>query len=323
MKKFQFILIVSFVFVLGKMQSQQAAAYMTIDTNAMMIGDHIDLQVGLTVPEDFIVSWPQWNDTIAPHIEIVKSTSVDTARAKGSLTFKQNLTITSFDSGYFEIPSLDFVFHHKNDTAKYTTSTRKLYLMVDTPVVDTAQAFKAIKGPVDEPYTWREILPWVALGLAIIALVLFLVRYFIRRKKNLPVFVRPKPTLPPHVLAINQLEELRLEKVWQNGNVKEYHTRLTDILREYLENRYHFDAMEMTSDEILDEIETLKVNKEASSKLAGLMQLADLVKFAKGQPTPLENDLSLTHGVDFVNETKLVVVQNLIEKNKETETKEV
>ena len=138
----------------------------------------------------------------------------------------------------------------------------------------------------------------------------------------MPVFVKPKPILPPHILAINQLEELRLAKVWQTGKVKEYHTQLTDIVREYLENRFHFEAMEMTSDEILEEIANQKVNKEATSKLAGILQLADLVKFAKGQPTPLENDLSLSHGVDFVNETKLAIIQNTIENNIETETKE-
>ena len=321
MRRFSFILLGLLIILIGKLHAQQAAAYLSIDTNAMMIGDHVEMELGLTVPEDFLVIWPQFTDSLAPHIEIVNKSAVDSTRANNILTYKQNLTVTSFDSGYFEIPSLDFVFHHKNDTTKYTTSTRKLYLLVNIPVVDTSQAFKVIKGPVDEPYTWREILPWIVLGLAIIALVIFLVRYIIRRKKNLPVFVRPKPVLPPHVLAINKLEELRLEKVWQNGNVKEYHTRLTDILREYLDNRYHFDAMEMTSDEIVEEIENQKVNKEAASKLKGLLHLADLVKFAKGQPTPLENDLCLTHGVDFVNETKLVIIQNIIEQNKETETK--
>lgn len=322
MRKNWFILIISLVLLGGKLQSQQAAAYMSIDTNAIMIGDQIEMQLGLTVPDDFSVLWPQLVDSVAPHIEIVSKTEIDTTRTDNSLTFKQNLTITSFDSGYFEIPSVEFMFRHKNDTVSYKTSTRSLYLMVNTPVVDTAQAFKAIKGPVSEPYTWREILPWVALGIAIIGLIIFLIWYLKRKKKNLPVFVKQKPQLPAHVVAISKLEELRLAKVWQGGKVKEYHTELTDILREYLENRFQFEAAEMTTDEILDEITNLKVNKDAESKLAGILQMADLVKFAKGQPTPLENDLCLSHGVDFVNETKKTVVQNTIENNSETEIKE-
>jgi hypothetical protein len=306
----------------SKLQAQQATAYSTLDTNAIMIGDQVEMQLGINIPDDFTVIWPLLVDSLAPHIEIVSKSGIDTTRTNNNLTFRQNLKITSFDSGYFEIPSIEFIFHHKNDTASYKTSTRLLYLMVNVPVVDTAQAFKAIKGPVPEPYTWREILPWVLLGLAIIGLVIFLVWYIKRRRKNLPVFVKPKPVLPPHVIAIKKLEELRLEKVWQNGKVKEYHTQLTDIVREYLENRFHFEALEMTTDEIVVEIKNHKVNNEAASKLAGILQLADLVKFAKGQPTPLENDICLTHGVDFVNETKLLIIQNSIENNKETETKE-
>ena len=322
MKKIWFILFISLALLFGKLSAQQVAAYSSLDTNAMMIGDQVEMQLGINLPDDFTVDWPQLIDSVAPHIEIVNKTAIDTTRVNNNLTLKQNLTITSFDSGYYEIPSIEFVFHHKNDTVSYKTSTRLLYLAVNVPVVDTAQAFKAIKGPVSEPYTWREILPWVALGLAVIGLIIFLVWYIRRRRKNLPVFVKPKPILPPHVLAIKKLEELRLEKIWQNGHVKEYHTMLTDIMREYLENRFHFEAMEKTTDEILEEIANQKINKEASSKLAGILQLADLVKFAKGQPTPLENDLSLNHGIDFVNETKLVIIRDTIENNSETETKE-
>ena len=322
MRKELFLILFSLLLLSGKLHSQQVEAYATIDTNAMLIGDQVGMQLGITVPEDFVVSWPKFTDSLAPHIEIVSKSAIDTISGNKILTFKQNLNITSFDSGYFEIPALEFIFQHKNDTVYYKANTRALYLMVNTPVVDTAQAFKAIKGPISEPYTLREMLPWIALALAIIALVVFLVWYIKRRKKNLPVFVKPKPKLPPHVLAINQLEELRLEKVWQNGKVKEYHTRLTDILREYLENRFHFEAMEMTSDEINEEIFNLKVNNEAAAKLKSLLQLADLVKFAKGQPTPLENDLCLAHGVDFVNETKLVVMHDAPENNTITETKE-
>jgi len=142
-------------------------------------------------------------------------------------------------------------------------------------------------------------------GLAAAGLTV-LIFWLIRRRKNKkPLFERkPKPALPPHVVAINKLEELRLAKVWQNGKIKQYHSELTDIMREYLDNRYHFDAPEMTSDEILEALRGIMKNKEAMEKLSGVFFLSDMVKFAKAQPTALENDLSLSHCVDFVNETK-------------------
>jgi hypothetical protein len=125
------------------------------------------------------------------------------------------------------------------------------------------------------------------------------------------------------VEAIRKLEELRLARVWQSGKVKQYHSSLTDIMKNYLKRRFGFDAPEMTSDEILDELKVHNINQETTEKLKGVMQLADLVKFAKAQPTPLENDLSLEHCIDFVKETKPVVeTQDENEKLKLSDKKE-
>lgn len=287
--------------------SQNVEAFAKLDTSAIMIGDQIGLELGISIPDAFLVVWPIYNDTINANIEIINKKPIDTSGLENGLRLTQHFTITSFDSGYFELPSFEFSFHHESDTVNFTTTANTLFLMVNTPVVDTAQAFKAIKGPVKEPYTFWEIFPWVALGLAVIGLIVFAIWYIRKRRKNQPVFAgKPKPKLPPDVLAIQKLGELRLAKVWQQGRLKNYYTELTDIAREYFEGRYHFDAMEMTSDEIMKSLSNLSKNKEANEKMRNVLQLSDLVKFAKTHPTPLENDLSLNHVLDFVNETKVV-----------------
>jgi hypothetical protein len=304
--------IVAFIFVISSFTgwSQNAEAYARLDSSIIMIGDQVELELGIRLPENFAVSFPFFQDTLTSHIEILKKQPLDTTKVDGGQLIKQLYTITSFDSGYFALPEFEFMFHHKEDTILYRSNANALYLMVNTPVVDTSQAFKAIKGPVKEPYTFWEVFPWIALGLIVAGLILFAIWYIRKRRKNQPVFVRkPKPALPPGVLAIQKLEELRLAKVWQQGKLKEYHTQLTDIAREYFEGRYHFDALEMTSDEIMENLLNLNKNKEANEKMRNVLQLADLVKFAKALPTPLENDLSLNHVVDFVNETKLVPQQ--------------
>lgn len=288
--------------------AQNVEAYAKLDTNAMMIGDHVGLQLGLKMPEGFIARWPQLIDTISKNIEIISKQPVDTLKSNGSLEFKQLLTITSFDSGYFALPEFKFHYQNGNDSTKFTVGSNQLYLMVNVPKVDTTQAFKVIKGPVEEPVTFAEIFPWLLLGLVVIGIAGFLWWYIRKRKKNQPVFIRrPKPALPPDILAIQKLEELRLAKIWQQGKLKVYFTELTDIVREYLDGRFNIDAMEMTSYEINEAIEEKKVNSQAIEKLRNVLELADLVKFAKAQTTPLENDLSLNHCVDFVKETKPVI----------------
>ena len=303
------ILIIIILFISAGVQlkaQSNVEAWAKLDSASIMIGDQIGMELGIKVPGNFVVEWPQYTDTVTSHIEVIKKQKIDTIHKDGNVILSQLYTITSFDSGYFEIPPAEFRFHPAGDTAvKYTANTNTLFLNVTTPVVDTTKAFKPIVGPVREPYTFAEIFPWVLLGLAVIGGIVFLIWYIRRKKKNKPLFVRkPKPALPPDVEAIQNLEELRLAKVWQQGKVKEYYTQLTDIMRHYFERRYRFDAPEMTSDEILEKLAEEKVNDQAIGKMKDVLQLADLVKFAKAQPTPLENDLSISHCIDFVKETK-------------------
>jgi len=291
----------------NQMMAQNAEAYTKIDTNAIIIGDQIGLEFGISMPVGFTTIWPSINDTITANIEVISKTEIDTLLDADQMILSQRLTITSFDSGYFEIPGFSFIFGKEGDSLAYSSESSNLYLQVFTPEVDTSQAFKIIKAPYAEPYTFMEIFPWVLGGLLIIGIIVFVIWFIARRKKNKSIFTsKPKPLRPPQEVALEKLESLRLAKVWQQGMLKSYHSQLTDIAREYLHRRFSFDALEMTSEEIISELKNHKVNAEVLNKLNAAFTLSDLVKFAKAQPTALENDLSHSHCVDFVNETALI-----------------
>lgn len=301
--------------------AQNAEAFSSIDRDSIMIGDQFQYKMGINVPEGFIVAWPQLIDTISKNIEIIDVQDIDTSYQENTFILNRQFTITSFDSGYFEIPSYTFKFRHENDTIDFESNTLRHYIQVYTPVVDTSQAFKSIKGPISEPYTFREALPWIAFGLLIIVIAFLIIWFIQKRKRNKPLFTaKPKPEQPPHVIAFQMLEELRLAKVWQSGRVKEYYTQLTDITRDYIEKRFLIDAPEMTTDEILEVLKEKRLNAEVSDKLKSALKLADLVKFAKAKPTPLENDVCLNHCVDFVKETKQETVL-LVDEPKDDQTK--
>ncbi len=298
-------LIFILAFTAGKLLvAQNAQAYALLDTNAIMIGDQAQLELGLRIPKDFSFSWPLIGDTLNKNIEVISRGEVDTMFSETQMTISQKFLITSFDSGYFELPSYTFKFA-KDSSIVFDTKSPLLHLNVFTPEVDTSKAFKQIVMPYKEPYTFMEILPWALGALLIVALIVVIIWFLIRRKNNRPIFAaKPKPLRPAEVVALEKLDELRLAKVWQEGKIKEYHSRLTDIMREYIDRRFNIDAVEMTSDEIAGEIEKALDNDEARNKLNAVFQLSDLVKFAKAQPTALENDLSISHCIDFVNETK-------------------
>ena len=291
--------------------SQETKAWAMPDTTTITIGDQIGVELGIRLAKDALLQWPSITDTLTGHVEVVKQSTIDTSFEADNMILRQRLTITSFDSGYFKVPSINFLYRPKGDSAVFTVGTNSFFLQVNTPAVDTAQPFKAIVGPVEEPYTFGEIARWVLLGFVVLAAIIFLIIFFKRRKNNRPLFkAKPKPLPPPDVEAIDKLEALRLARIWQSGKVKLYHSSLTDIMKNYLKRRFGFDAPEMTTDEIVSALADKQVNDEALDKLRGTMQLADLVKFAKAQPSPLENDLSIEHCLDFVKETKPVVIEN-------------
>ncbi|MBE9481570.1 MAG: hypothetical protein IMY69_07740, partial [Bacteroidetes bacterium] len=133
--------------------------------------------------------------------------------------------------------------------------------------------------------------------------------------------LKPKPKIPPHVIALDALEKLRINKLWQSGKIKEYHTEITDIIRVYIHERFGIDAMEMTTDEILASFNKKndEVDDGLKNKLKQTLMLADLVKFAKEKPLPLENDKSLNNSIDFVKETIRKIENNTEGNNRETE----
>jgi hypothetical protein len=284
----------------------QTDAVARLDTNAILIGDQVKLELSFYCPVDYTVKFPQFADTLTGDIEIVKRTDIDSSfnESKTGKYYRQTFTITSFDSGYYVIPPIRFQYKNKEDNLTHFAETDALLLEVHTVQVNMEQDLKDIKGPIDAPFTFREALPYILIFLAV-ALAAFLLYYFIRkRKKSEPVFrLVSKPKIPAHQIAIDELEALRYKKLWQKGQIKEYHTELVDIIRQYLTGKFEIHALEFTSDEILDAVNGTATNGQAKQKLANTLMMADMVKFAKFQPMPLEHDTSLNNALDFVKET--------------------
>jgi Fe-S cluster assembly scaffold protein SufB len=152
--------------------------------------------------------------------------------------------------------------------------------------------------------------------LAIHGLIILLIVLYNKYLKKMPVLdsKEMKLLLPPYVVALSELDKIKQDKPWQQGRSKEYHTDLTDILREYIERVYNVNSMEMTSEEILENLRHLRFEqKTAYLELKQILQLADLVKFAKWNATPDEHELSLSNAYLFVNQTKVEEIKPVAE----------
>src|SRR5476651_1196295 len=150
------------------------------------------------------------------------------------------------------------------------------------------------------------------LGDAITLLAICIAVYFIKKRRKKIEEAKPefKPFIPPDVEAINQLNALREQKLWQKDQIKEYHSELTEVIRQYLEKRYGIKAHEQTSDEIFAALRYMDIEDDSRNQLRQILLLADLAKFAKQKPLPAENEQSMENAIAFVMHTKKQIQLN-------------
>lgn len=312
-KKIKYHVIVPMLLLLswaGGLKAQQVEYIAEIDTNYIMIGDQIHLRMKVKADPDVTVTFPYFRDTLIKGVEIISGPRRDSIPEKdGRVLYQESYLITAFDTGVYVIPELPIRIE-KQDYAN-VLRTEPLHLIVNTFVVEDEKGNYDIYMPVDAPWTFSEILPyllWGLLGLVVIAGIVLLI---IRIRSRKPLFVTEKPPVPPYVLVIQALDGIKEEKPWQYGKTKEYYTQLTEALRVYMEGELDVPAMEQTSYEILQALEQVEeVQSEDRRKLAGLLETADLVKFAKASPLSDENAHNLDVAYTFVNHTNEAVEKN-------------
>ncbi|TSA28407.1 MAG: hypothetical protein D4R67_03910 [Bacteroidetes bacterium] len=302
-------LLLTMLFMAFQADAQEPVATAALDTNNMLIGDQVGLTLQFTGPAGVQVLWPSIPDTVLGKIDVLLRDRIDTTLSETgtTTTLTQRLLLTSFDTGFYVIPPIPFYFRELPDTTIRVAETRHHFLAVHTLAVDTTKPIKPIKGPHRAPITFREILPWILIGLAAAGIIAFIVYYLIKRRKKEPVFrFRQRVQLKPHEIALQEMEKLRIKKLWQQGKIKEYYSELTEIVRRYIEDRFLVPALESTSAEILhDLLELPEISREVWDQLGKLLMLADMVKFAKEKPLPEQNEESLERGIQFVNQTAI------------------
>jgi hypothetical protein len=307
MFKLKYILISLILFTsLNPVIAQQVKVSSSLERDSIWLGDQIRMILVAEYPIGTKLTFPQLKDSLGNGVEVVSRSARDSSKLdSGTLQMRQSYIITAFDSGPH--PIKPFLFVWQTTIIPDTIRSNSLTLFVKVPNVDLKKGFADIKKPYGAPVTFKEIAPWI-MGIILLATIIFLIIYAInRRKKNIPLFSLPvKPKLPPHVVALSELDKLKEEQLWQHDKVKDYYTRLTDILRVYLEEQYSVPAMEQTTYEILSEFkgENSQIKGKLFTGLQKTLDTADLVKFAKYTPLADENHFVLVQAYNLVEETK-------------------
>lgn len=265
--------------------------------------------------------------TLCGHFEQVAGEGIEVlSLADDTATGERQAVITSFVAG-------DHYIH--------LGPSDSLLLTVADVEVDTVAADIRDIAPLQRvPYTFWEIFRWVLLAIGIVALGLGIV-WLIEKlgKKRILGIASSEPvdTRTPHQRALEGLEALRRQQLWQTGKVKEYHTELTDLVRHFVEEATGIRATELTSGETCEALadgawdsdplqwHTEKMAKQTEvQRLKEIFDLADMVKFAKSEPLAHEHEYAMSEAVKFVNNVWLwhVDIEQTAEQPHSTARKE-
>ena len=257
-----------------------------LDTNSILIGEQVKFKI--TNELSNTETWPIYNDTIINGIEIINKSTIDTINK----IIIQYFTITSWDSGSYYIPSIHFSKENKTDG---------LLLNVNNVTLEKGAKLKDIKQPINAPISWIDIWPFL-IGLLILILIILIINYIISKKHN-KIRIAPKIIISADILALKELDELEKATIWQAGDIKKYHAKISEIIRRYIEIRFKFIALELTTNEIVKNLEN-KISSEQIKEIKLVLERADLAKFAKSKPIDIENTESMQLAKDFVFSTK-------------------
>lgn len=322
MKKLCFILLFCMMSAFSiRCEAQAVSLKGRINVDTILVGQPFDYQLSLTVPKDYNVEWKRFNDTLSGSIDIISEGDLITTPVENSenVMMTQKLVLTTFDTGYVYVPEITISYSKSlQDSVRYKLHTMEKELYVKTVAVDTTEAFKPINGVIKQHITAKEVLPWTLIVI-VLAGIAYLIYYISKHRKTKPVVEeKKKPVIPAIVTARAKLADMRENESWNSLKIKDYYTDLTDIAREYLEGQFGIDAVEMTSDEIMQAVHALNITEIAKSKLQETLITADLVKFAKANPTKDQNEEAFKDTNYFV-EDSYAYFQEEEKKKKEEE----
>jgi hypothetical protein len=295
-----------FISIISSSISQEVNVTSSFDTTKIFIGDQIKFTITIDQPSGLKLTLPLFKDTLCKNIEILSGPVIDSSSQGGRIKIIGKYLVTSFDSGFYQISPVFAEMKDQNGMKRFYSDYSQLEVMrvKITPPDTTAKIYDIIK-PYRAPLTIGEVLPWILIIALLGALVWLAIRFLRKLKKSktgIEAVIDPDPA---HIIAFRELEKLRDEQLWQKGEIKYYYTRLTEILRQYLENRFRVFSLELTTSETLAALVKTGFKKDGSyNQLKTVLTGADLVKFAKYNPEPSENESHFQNSWDFVLATK-------------------
>ena len=296
----------------GNVSAGNVSVKASLDSVAVIMGQKTVLRYEIVQDKDhvghMVMGAPDVDNVIAltDKVEATEGKCDTTDLGNNRIQIDRSLIVQAFDSGVWEIPAALYVI------GRDTFRSNALNLKVIPVPVDTLKTVHPYKPVADVPFHIVDYIPdfiveywWIFLTIGIIAVLLtLLIILYKRYRAGIPLIAHKVPEIPPYEEAIQALNAIKESHIWENGNDKEYYSRLTDVLRRYIFRRFTIYAVEMTSSEIISALKANEETREVHELIKAVFDIADLVKFAKVRPLPDDNVASLRRAMSFVEQTQ-------------------
>ena len=283
------------------LQAQTISVGTYTDTTDYLVGDFINYRIeAVTVKGVEIVS-PSLPDTLK-QLELISREEPVVIENDKSKTVIYKFVLAGYDSVSAVIPAVMLEYRTLKDSSFKKIATDSIIVNIHTVPVSTAEEIKDVKSPITIPYDWKLLLLWIAIIIIVFIAGRYFYKRYLKKKAEAPV-EKEIIVIPADVKAFTALDNLEREQLWQKGLIKEYHSRITEIIRSYFEERFDLHALELTTTETM---QSLKNSREAENILGltyEFLSNADLVKFAKYHPIESLNEEMMSQARSIVQNT--------------------
>lgn len=295
-----YLLLVTLFIAFQTVIAQDVKVFATTDTTEYIVGDYINYSIEMKYPKGVNLVFPTITDSIS-NLTFIKNGEMVKKEVGNEISEIRHFIFSKYDSSEVTIPSFHISYSANGGNPQFV-QVNSVEIVVKTIEVNQQAEIQDIKAPIRIPIDWLLVSIIAILVLALIVAAYFGYKYY-QKKKLGKVVLEPEIILTPFEKAIANLTKLEEKKLWQQGEIKEYHSELTGIIRDYFENKYNFIALEMTTSEIISNLKLKDVNFEVIKTTEEFLENADMVKFAKFKPMPTINETMMKQAYLIVNKT--------------------
>ena len=284
-----------------KLSAQSISALASVDSSDYLVGDFITYTLEIRADKNIQVITPIIRDSLK-NVEVIREAETLSSETDNTKSTTYGYIISFYDSSSVTIPPIAVRYKVKGSNEEKVALSNPVTFNVHTVEVQQQADIKDVKEPLTIPLDWKFILLIVLTVIIILTVSYYLYRRYKKKKAEQPI-KRKIIRIPAHVRALSALDNLENEKLWQKGMVKEYHSKITGIIRGYFEERFNLHALELTTSEQMQKLKTVRAAKNILGITNEFLDNADLVKFAKFNPMPSVNEEMMKQAKEIVTQT--------------------